>query len=56
MRLFMILGTFLALIAYFSPGHMPGSTETYCEMIGIYADTGGEFGWPDYRKGVDCDD
>jgi hypothetical protein len=26
----------------------------YCEMVEIHKASGGEYGWPAYREGVDC--
>ena len=28
-------------------------TETYCEMVEMFNQTGGEFGWPDYKETFD---
>ena len=28
-------------------------TETYCEMVEIFNQTGGEYGWPDYKETFD---
>ena len=30
------------------PGDPPKKSN-YCEMVEIYKDSGGEFGWPDFR-------
>lgn len=27
----------------------------YCEMVDLHTKTNGQFGWPAYRMGVDCD-
>ena len=27
----------------------PEPVDPYCEMVGIWIETGGEYGWPDYR-------
>ena len=27
----------------------------YCEMTAIFKDTSGEFGWPAYKPGIDCE-
>jgi len=26
----------------------------YCEMTALYKDTGGDLGWPDYDRDIDC--
>lgn len=26
----------------------------YCEMVELFEQSKGEFGWPDYQKNVDC--
>jgi hypothetical protein len=28
--------------------------RVYCEMRKIFDDTGGEFGWPNYRNDIEC--
>jgi hypothetical protein len=28
--------------------------RVYCEMRKIFDDTGGEFGWPNYRSEIEC--
>jgi hypothetical protein len=28
--------------------------RVYCEMRKIFDDTNGEFGWPNYRKEIEC--
>lgn len=32
--------------------------DPYCEMVGIYNETNGQYGWPDYRGNADevCDE
>jgi len=30
--------------------------ERYCEMVDIYNETGGEYGWPPYRDNIECED
>jgi hypothetical protein len=30
--------------------------RVYCEMRKIFEDTGGEFGWPNYRDDIKCID
>ena len=32
----------------------PAPVDPYCEMVGIWTETGGEFGWPDYRGNGEC--
>lgn len=40
-----------------TPSQEEMDRREYCEMIKIYADTEGKFGWPPYNRGtVDCDD
>jgi len=29
--------------------------SNYCEMVEIYKDSGGEFGWPDFRNNYERD-
>lgn len=33
-------------------------TDPYCEMVSIYQQSGGQYGWPDYRGNAAevCDD
>lgn len=26
-----------------------GDRDPYCEMVAVYKETGGRYGWPDYR-------
>mgnify|MGYP005992956555 CR=1 FL=1 len=35
---------------------LDGERATYCEMVKLHKQTGGELGWPDYRKAyaTDC--
>jgi hypothetical protein len=30
--------------------------RVYCEMRKIFYDTGGDFGWPNYRNDIECID
>lgn len=30
------------------------SVDPYCEMVQIYIDSKGEYGWPDYRGNGEC--
>ena len=50
-----ILG-FIALVlvitgvVYFSmENRNPAPTDRYCDMIEVHQQTGGEYGWPDYK-------
>jgi hypothetical protein len=27
----------------------------YCEMTGLYRDSGGDLGWPDYDPSINCE-
>jgi hypothetical protein len=36
-----------------SPQDNPDA-RVYCEMRKIFDDTGGEFGWPNYRSEIEC--
>lgn len=29
--------------------------DPYCEMVGIWIDSDGEYGWPDYRGDGECE-
>jgi len=29
--------------------------KTYCEMVEIHNETGGEYGWPPYRDNIECE-
>ena len=29
--------------------------EVYCEMVELFKQTGGEFGWPDYKENFDSE-
>lgn len=45
-----IIGMMLGLL-------MAGTTEPtdpYCEMVTVWNETGGEYGWPDYRGNGEC--
>jgi hypothetical protein len=30
--------------------------DTYCEMVDLWAKTGGDAGWPPYRENLDCEE
>jgi hypothetical protein len=30
--------------------------ERYCDMVGAWQDSDGEYGWPPYRENVTCED
>jgi len=30
--------------------------ERYCEMTALWAETGGDAGWPPYRENLTCED
>ena len=32
----------------------PEPVDPYCEMVGIWIDSNGEYGWPDYRGNGEC--
>lgn len=32
----------------------PEPVDPYCEMVGIWIESGGEYGWPDYRGNGEC--
>lgn len=33
----------------------PNPEDLYCEMRQLHIDTGGELGWPEYNKHINCD-
>ena len=33
----------------------PNPEDLYCEMTQLFKDTGGELGWPEYNKHINCD-
>lgn len=40
----------ISLIALmFLPDPIDLDARQYCEMVGIYKQTGGEYGWPDFK-------
>lgn len=41
--------TLVAITPYEEP------QDPYCEMVGIWIDSGGEYGWPDYRGNGECE-
>jgi hypothetical protein len=53
-----IAATLVVFIILFAP--MPSESDLeqdeerlYCEMVQHYKDTGGQYGWPDYKKTFD---
>lgn len=48
------LGITLGLVAWLSNTEEPtAQQQNYCEMVGIWNDTEGEYGWPDYNHNYD---
>ncbi len=49
----------LGLVAWLCNTEEPtAEQQNYCEMVGIWNDTQGEYGWPDYKDNFDevCED
>ena len=44
---------FVFFIILFSVEPPDEQSEIYCEMVLIHNQTGGEFGWPDYKETFD---
>lgn len=42
--------------AFSGPGELEQQRREYCEMVKLYQDTRGEYGWPDFKQtaGSDC--
>lgn len=38
-----------ALVMDISADDLQQQQELYCQMVAIHKDTGGEYGWPDYK-------
>jgi hypothetical protein len=45
----------LAIVSGQAPQDNP-EARVYCEMRKIFDDTGGDFGWPNYRDDIECID
>ena len=43
----------LVLTIVFPTENQTEETEIYCEMVEIFNQTGGEYGWPDYKETFD---
>ena len=53
LALFIVLAVVIvALLVLLSNG--PEPVDPYCEMVGIWIDSNGEYGWPDYRGNGEC--
>lgn len=52
LALFITPAVVVALLVLLS--NAPEPVDPYCEMVGIWIETGGEFGWPDYRGNGEC--
>ena len=45
-----LLASMIALLALFTADDdLQQQQYLYCEMVAIHKDTGGQYGWPDYR-------
>lgn len=42
----------LAAALLFTPDRAVQPNEDYCKMTALYAQTGGEFGWPDFNNNM----
>ncbi len=55
LALFIVPASFIAaLLALLSLSNTPEPVDPYCEMVGIWIDSNGEYGWPDYRGNGEC--
>ena len=53
--LFFFLFFMIVLTIGFPTENQNEETETYCEMVLVHRQTGGEFGWPDYKETFDTE-
>jgi hypothetical protein len=53
---FLVCLCFVSLVLLFADQDPQDNPEArvYCEMRKIFDDTGGEFGWPNYRDDIEC--
>jgi hypothetical protein len=53
---FLVCLFFVSLVLLFADQAPQDNPEArvYCEMRKIFDDTGGEFGWPNYRSEIKC--
>jgi len=49
LKIMIIVITFGALGGC-SSSQNPEPSANYCQMVGLYAESGGDYGWPDYKK------
>lgn len=49
-----IFGAVVSAMGLFWLSTNPEPVDPYCEMVQIYIDSKGEFGWPDYRGNGEC--
>lgn len=54
MRTFLITAAALCAMAWISEGDT-AAEDQYCEMVGIWHQSGGEYGWPPERGEEHCD-
>jgi len=48
------LAAALGLVAWITNSEEPMPEEAqYCEMVDVWQDTDGEYGWPDYNRNFD---
>ena len=51
---FVVFVFFIIVLGIIFPENMENEeSEIYCEMVLIHKQTGGEFGWPDYKETFD---
>lgn len=52
MRDVILVAIIIAALLY-TLGHVGQVRDPYCEMVTIYQQSGGQYGWPDYRGNYD---
>jgi len=51
---FVVFVFFIIVLSIFFPvENQNEQSEIYCEMVLVHRQTGGEFGWPDYKETFD---
>lgn len=47
--LFLLASMIIVLALFTADDDLQQPQDLYCEMVAIHKDTGGEYGWPDYK-------
>lgn len=49
-----IIGISVALVGHSDYNAEKEDERMYCEMVGIYKESGGQYGWPPYNSSINC--